>query len=61
MDCVASVVGKIIRRKMSPRRMIRTYQSRSYDESLWFGYANVEENHSLFSQAVVSVRAVPYV
>lgn len=40
MDCVASGVGKVIRRKMSTKRRIQTFQLRSYDESLWFGHSN---------------------
>lgn len=61
MDCVASEVGKIIRRKMGKKRMMQSYQSRSYNESLLFVYTSVEEKHSVFIHAVVSVRAVPYV
>lgn len=61
MDCVASEVGKIIRIKMGKRRMTQSYQSRSYNESLSFAYTSIEEKHSVFIHAVVSVRSVPYV
>lgn len=61
MDYVASGVGKIIRRKMGTRRMIQTYQSRSYGETPWFGYTDTEDKHYVFIHAVVSVRVVPYV
>jgi len=61
MDCVAPGVGKIIRRKMSKRRMIQTYLSGSYNECLWFGYTSAEEKLSVFTQVAVSVRVVvPY-
>lgn len=60
MDCVASEVGKIIRIKMGKRRMTQSYQS-SYNESLSFAYTSIEEKHSVFIHAVVSVRSVPYV
>lgn len=61
MDCVASGMGKIIGSKISTRRTIQTFQSGSYNESLWFGYSNREQKQSVFSQAVVSLRAVPYI